>query len=70
MKFSLAFSTLALTVSFSAAFAPQKAFARRPGLAMSAVETPVNLYTFAKSEEIFAEAKEVGSSSAVDALSL
>jgi hypothetical protein len=57
MKFVLAFSTLALTASVGAAFAPGKAFARSSSLSMSAVETPT--YTFTKSEEIFAEAQDV-----------
>ena len=59
MKLTLA--TLALTASLSGAFAPNgKAFATRSSssLGMSAVETPAT-YTFTKSEEIFAEAKEV-----------
>jgi hypothetical protein len=59
MKFSLACTTLALTASMGAAFAPTKAFARSSVLDMSAVETPT--YTFTKSEEIFAEAKTVRS---------
>jgi len=58
MKFALACNVLALTASLSAAFVPQKAFARSTSL-NSATESAV--YTFAKSEEIFKEAKEVSS---------
>jgi len=56
MKFSAA-SLLLLAGSASAFSSP--AFAPRSSLAlkMSVVQTPT--YTFAKSEEIFAEAKEV-----------
>jgi hypothetical protein len=57
MKFALACSTLALTASMGAAFAPSTAFARSSSLSMSAVETPT--FTFTKSEEIFAEAQNV-----------
>ena len=55
MKFVFA-CTLALTASVGA-FAPNTAFARSSARSMSAVETPT--YTFAKSEEIFAEAQHV-----------
>lgn len=53
----LFFSTLAVTTAYAAAFAPGKTMARQTFL-QSAVETPT--YTFTKSEEIFAEAQEVG----------
>jgi hypothetical protein len=57
MKLALASAFL---VGSAAAFAPT--FATRPSsaLKMSTVETPT--YTFAKSEEIFAEAQQVSTS--------
>lgn len=64
MKIAAANLAFALSAgSFASAFVPQhqgRAFATKSsGLDMSAAtETPT--YTFAKSEEIFAEAKEVG----------
>jgi glutamate-1-semialdehyde 2,1-aminomutase len=60
MKFALAASALALTAtSFAAAFVPATGNAKMASsLGMSAVDaTPT--YTFTKSEEIFAEAKEL-----------
>ena len=56
MKFALACSSLALTASLSGAFAPQSASARSSSLSSSVAS---DLYTFAKSEEIFKEAQEV-----------
>jgi hypothetical protein len=56
MKFTLAVT--ALTAATSAAFMPRSMSARGNSLHMSAVEQAT--YTFAKSEEIFAEAQEVG----------
>lgn len=60
MKFTAAVSLLALGAV--SAFSPQQAFAGRSSVSvsqnMAATETPV--YTFEKSEEIFAEAQEVG----------
>jgi hypothetical protein len=55
MKFTLAVT--ALTAATSAAFMPRSMSARGNSLHMSAVEEAT--YTFAKSEEIFAEAQEV-----------
>lgn len=59
MKFALAVA--ALTLSGSAAFVPQSLSSARAALSldMSAVES--STYTFAKSEEIFAEAQNVSS---------
>jgi hypothetical protein len=57
MKFSLAASLLALG-SASAFVAPQGAFARSP-VSRSMADTATEVYTFEKSEEIFAEAKTV-----------
>ena len=55
MKFAVGITTLLATGA--CAFAPNKAFARSSSL-FSTTETPT--YTFTKSEEIFAEAQEVG----------
>lgn len=59
MKFVIAVTAFALSTSFSAAFAPIKAVhsSSTTMLGMSAVQTPV--YSFTKSEEVFAEALEV-----------
>ena len=54
MKFAA--GIIALLATGATAFAPTKAFARSTTL-QSTTETPT--YTFTKSEEIFAEAKEV-----------
>jgi preprotein translocase subunit SecE len=53
MKFAIGIT--ALFAVGASAFAPSKAFARSTSLSSTAEKT----YTFAKSEEIFAEAKEV-----------
>ena len=55
MKF--AFGATALLAVGASAFAPIKATARTSSLSST---TTSDVYTFAKSEEIFAEAKEVG----------
>jgi hypothetical protein len=55
MKFAVGIATL-LAVGASA-FAPVQTAARSSSLSSS---TATETYTFAKSEEIFAEAKEVG----------
>jgi hypothetical protein len=57
MKFTIAAAFLA---GSAAAFSPAFASRSSTGLKMSAVETDV--YTFAKSEEIFAEAQTVSTS--------
>jgi hypothetical protein len=54
MKFTIGIT--ALFAVGASAFAPSKAFARSTSLSSTTEAT----YTFAKSEEIFAEAKEVG----------
>ena len=54
MKFAVGIT--ALLVAGASAFAPAKASARSSSLSSTAEAT----YTFAKSEEIFAEAQEVG----------
>lgn len=56
MKFSLA-ALAALSLSSASAFAPTAANLANTALHMSAVESKT--YTFAKSEEIFAEAQNV-----------
>ena len=61
MKFTLAFSLLACDVTLG--FAPSSnkaAFAKRTSSSLSSAVAS-DVYTFAKSEEIFAEAKEVRS---------
>jgi hypothetical protein len=55
MKFAAGIT--AILATGASAFAPTKAFARSTTL-HSTTETPT--YTFTKSEEIFAEAQEVG----------
>lgn len=57
MKFSTA-ACFALTLSVSAAFAPQQTMARNSALQ---ADTATKTYSFTKSEEIFQEAKEVSS---------
>lgn len=57
MKFSLAVT--ALTLSGSAAFTPLSLSSARAGTAMDMSAVESSTYTFAKSEEIFAEAQEV-----------
>ena len=56
MKFAL--GVTALLVAGATAFAPSQTMARSSSLASTAAS---ETYTFTKSEEIFAEAKEVGS---------
>lgn len=55
MKFAL--GVTALLVASASAFAPGKALARSSSLSSA---TASETYTFTKSEEIFAEAQEVG----------
>jgi len=61
MKIALAYTTLALSATVSVAYVPRSTFATRPksssSLDMSAVAS--STYTFAKSEEIFAEAQDL-----------
>lgn len=58
MKFSVAASLLALG-SASAFVAPQGAFGARSPVARNMADTATDVYTFKKSEEIFAEAQNV-----------
>jgi hypothetical protein len=58
MKFAAGVTTALLAMGYSSAFAPQSVNGARSSTKLSSTATePV--YTFTKSEEIFAEAQEV-----------
>jgi hypothetical protein len=68
LKMKFAFGIVSLLAVGASAFAPLQASARSSSLSSTASKSDV--YTFAKSEEIFAEAKEVGTLFVVVAMNL